>query len=229
MRRLLFAYRGPTQDNHPGCDTDLRIAVAMPMAGHTGPAFLCRRRLFRLMRKLPGPDGKLRACARDVHSIFYRKILHQSRARQKAHTEDERIPGYGHILHPGTPCSRLHPHRPSCSSRNNPYRRHNLRIPYMHHDAARAIAKKQPLRPRRRDLRLLRFHPRLEQVRGAGSIPQLPCPGPILPGPVAHLHPRHPIPRRPGNAHHAVLILLREKGTNLLPFSLVTIHFKGGI
>ena len=75
-----------------------------------------------------------------------------------------------------------------------------------HDDASGAVAEKQPIRSRRRNLRLLRFHPRLEQVPGAGSLPPVSGTRSILPGPVAPIHPRHTIPSRPRNAHHAVLI-----------------------
>ncbi len=158
------------------------------------------------MRKLPGPDGKLRARACYVHRIFHWPVLHESRTRQKAHTEDERIPGHDRILHPGAPGGRFQSHRSSCGARNHPHRCHCIRMSDQHHDASGTPATKQPLRPRSGTLHILRLHPRLEQVRGTDSLPQLPGPRPILPCPVAAIHPRHPIPSRPGNAHHAVLI-----------------------
>ena len=206
ISRLFSTTRDTPQSDFPCRNTGSRITLAMSMADYAGTSFLCRRRLLRLMRKLPGPDGKLRARACDVHRIFHWAVLHESRTRQKAHTEDERIPGHGRILHPGAPGGRFQSHRPSCRARNHPHRCHCIRMSDQHDDASGAVAAKQPLRPRSRDLRLLRFHPRLEQVRGAGSIPQLPCHGLILPGPVAALHPYHLIPHRPRNAHHALLI-----------------------
>ena len=217
---LLSAFRDRAQGNFPCRNTGYRITLAMSMADHAGTAFLCRWRLLRFMRKLPCPDGKLRACTRDVHSIFHRKILHESRARQKAHTEDERIPGHDRILHPGAPGGRFQSHRSSCGARNNPHRCHCIRMSDQHDDASGAPSAKQPIRSRRRDLRLLRFHPRLEQVRGADSLPQLPGPRPILPCPVAPIHPRHPIPSRPRNAHHAVLIHKKGEGFGLLLFCI---------
>ena len=144
-------------------------------------------------------------CTHLVHNLFHRKIPPEGRARQETDPEGQRVPGNGDFLHSGIACHNIFQDRPRSRAWHHQNRHLHIRMPHRRHDVPCAAAAKQPLRPRSSALRVLRPHHCMEHVRGTDPTFRLHDHNPILRRTVASLHPRHTIPHRPRNAHHALL------------------------
>ena len=78
----------------------------------------------------------------------------------------------------------------------------------MHNAFHGTLAEKQPLRTRSSPVCILRLHSGMAQIRRAGAVQELPCPGNILPCAVAAVRPFHPLPHQELYPPDGVLIII---------------------
>ena len=83
-------------------------------------------------------------------------------------------------------------------------------MPDKHDDDVSNAPAQQPFRPRSPALRILRLHPRMEQIRRSHTLQQIYDTGAVLLGTMAALHPLHTIQSRPGD--EAAEILKQKNG-----------------
>ena len=188
------------------CTVDGRPMVAA-VADAAGCDMLGSGRLYGIVRQLPWSDGILCAGACVDDNILHRQIPQKSREGRKADSKGKRISGYDDLL-----CRRLagllpDQHHALCSGRSRPHRHTGLCRRHLRDAGDGTAAAKQSVRTRRRTFHLLRLHPRVEQVRRAYRMGEIPDNGAIFPWPVAAVRPLDPLPHQEQPSPDALLTM----------------------